>query len=80
MQYNTIVNPNFHVLMEDFQNLIREGWEIDPNSPPEASFINYAVHLVREDAVQVVHADVPVESAQEQPKKPVGRPARKENN
>ena len=78
MQYNTIVNPNFHVLMEDFQNLIREGWEIDPNSPPEASFINYAVHLVREDAVQVVHAEAM--PAQEQPKKPIGRPARKENN
>lgn len=53
MQYKSLVNPSFLVLMMEVQQHIQEGWYIDENNYPTANFTYYEVHLIREDSENV---------------------------
>ena len=72
MQYKTITNPSFLVLMLDVQDHLKAGWEIDPNNLPSNNFVYYEVNLVKDDAREKVK-EAFKELSETVPKK-VGRP------
>ena len=49
MQYKSLVDPSFLVLMMDVQAHIQAGWKIDENNYPTANFTYYEVHLIKDD-------------------------------
>lgn len=74
MQYKTLINISFPVLMEEFQAHLQDGWMIDPANYPVANFFNSIIHLVKEDDIADTNAS---DEAPVVEKKPLGRPARK---
>lgn len=76
MQYKSLVNPSFLVLMLDFQDHLKDGWEIDPNNLPVNNFMFHEVHLIKddEDSVSEVFPNTLL-----MPVKKAGRPVRKAN-
>ena len=54
MQYKTLINPSFLVLMMEVQEHFRAGWEIDENNYPTANFTYYEVHLVMDETREAV--------------------------
>lgn len=48
IEYKTIRDPNFVVVMEQFQEALLSGWLKDEKNPPFASFTYYDIHLVRD--------------------------------
>lgn len=84
MQYKSLINPSFLVLMMEVQEHLQAGWYIDENNYPTANFTFYEVHLVRDEhreAVKevftndVVDIEVPA-VVNTTVKKPAGRPPR----
>ena len=49
MQYKTLINPSFLVLMLDVQDHLKSGWEINPNNLPANTFVYYEVNLIKDD-------------------------------
>ena len=85
MQYKTLINPSFLVLMLDVQEHIQSGWEIDPNNLPANTFVYYEVNLIKDENQEVFANPAHVLTSEVknddfgattivQPKKP-GRPA-----
>lgn len=54
MQYKSLVNPSFLILMMEVQDHLREGWYIDENNYPTANFTYYEVHLIRDEHREAV--------------------------
>lgn len=49
MQFKSLINQSFLVLMLDLQEQIQAGWEIDVNNLPVDHFVYKEVHLVKDD-------------------------------
>lgn len=54
MQYKTLVNPSFVVLMLEVQEHLNAGWYIDENNLPSANFTYYEVHLLLDEHREAV--------------------------
>lgn len=84
MQYKSLVNPSFLVLMLDVQEHFQAGWEIDPNNLPVNNFMFHEVHLIKDDVDNVFLKSVDNDdpnwhSTQPTPTRKAGRPVRKAN-
>lgn len=49
MQYKTLVNPSFLVVILDLQEAFLEGWRIDPDNLPVYNFIYNEINLIRDE-------------------------------
>lgn len=49
MQFKSLINQSFLVLMLDLQEQLQAGWEIDVNNLPVDHFVYKEVHLVKDD-------------------------------
>ena len=87
MQYKTLIEPSFLILMMEVQEHLRAGWQIDENNYPTANFTFYEVHLIREEhqeAIKEVFSENSFPDGEifntvivpEAPKKQAGRPPR----
>lgn len=75
MQYKSLVNPSFLVLMLDVQEHLKAGWEIDPNNLPTNSFVYYEVNLVKDEYAEAIAESFPtVDTPVVPPAKKAGRP------
>lgn len=63
MEYKTIVDSGFTLLIEEFQQHLQDGWEIDPDNAPSYDLLCFTIHLVKK-------ANSPAKA---------GRPAKKES-
>jgi hypothetical protein len=45
----SLVDHNYTGIIRQFQEHVQQGWEIDPQSPPDIWGIAYQVHIVRND-------------------------------
>lgn len=59
MEYKTLINVSFPVLMEEFQQHIQEGWIIDEANCPMDNFLQKMIHIVLPDDVPAKKADTP---------------------
>lgn len=48
IEYKEIVTPSFPVFCLELQEALKQGFEIDANNLPHASFTFYEGHLVRD--------------------------------
>lgn len=86
MQYKSLINPSYLVLMLDFQEHLKNGWEIDPDNLPVQNMMYHEVHLIKddEDGVFVSNVDddkyvLTKTSIVEKPKAKAGRPAQQKS-
>lgn len=49
MQYKTLVNESFLVVILDLQEAFLEGWRIDPDNLPVYNFIYNEINLIRDE-------------------------------
>ncbi len=49
MQYKQIVNPSFLVAALELQDMIKDGWEIDPDNLPVNNLMYFEISLRKED-------------------------------
>lgn len=54
MKYKTLINPSFLVITLELQDALLEGWRIDPDNLPVNNFTYSEIHLVKDNAEDVV--------------------------